>query len=85
MRIISWLFVIAGLALAAFGVVTAVGQAASGAQPWSEELSDNFVFIKVLPFVLGLGVAVGLVMAKTYGPKVRSDGAIRKAKVELLG
>ena len=78
MRIVTWLFVIAGLALTAFGVVTALGQASSGAQPWSEELSDNFVFIKVLPFVLGLGVAVGLVMAKTYGPKVRRDGAIRR-------
>jgi hypothetical protein len=77
-RIVTWLFVIAGLALTAFGVVTALGQASSGVQPWSEELSDNFVFIKVLPFVLGLGVAVGLVMAKTYGPKVRSDGAIRR-------
>jgi cytochrome b subunit of formate dehydrogenase len=77
MRIISWLAVLAGLALAVVGVMTAVGQASSGAQPWSNELSDNFVFIKALPFVLGLGFAVGLLMARTYGPKVRS-GAIRR-------
>ncbi|HEY9325615.1 MAG TPA: hypothetical protein VIS26_03510 [Candidatus Limnocylindria bacterium] len=78
MRIVTWLLVVAGLALAAFGVMTAVGQAASGAQPWSNELSDNFVFIKALPFVLGFGFAVGMLMARSYGPKVRSDGAVRR-------
>lgn len=78
MRIVTWLLVLAGLALTVFGVITVLGQAGSGAQPWSDELSDNFVFIKVLPFVLGLGVAAGLLMARTYGPKVRSDGAIRR-------
>jgi cytochrome b subunit of formate dehydrogenase len=36
------------------------------------------VFIKALPFVLALGFAVGLLMARTYGPKVRSDGAVRR-------
>ena len=78
MRIITWLLVLAGLALTAFGLITVLGQASSGAQPWSAELSDNFVFIKVLPFVLGFGVAAGMLMARTYGPKVRSDGAIRR-------
>jgi cytochrome b subunit of formate dehydrogenase len=77
-RIVTWLLVLAGLALTVFGVITVLGQAGSGAQPWSAELSDNFVFIKALPFVLGLGVAVGLLMARTYGAKVRSDGAIRR-------
>jgi hypothetical protein len=77
-RIVTWLLVVAGLALAAFGVVTAVGQAASGAQPWSNELSDNFVFIKAVPFVLAFGFAVGMLMARSYGPKVRADGAVRR-------
>jgi len=78
MRIITWLLVVAGLVLTAVGVMTVVGQAGSGAQPWSNELSDNFVFIKALPFVLALGFAVGMLMARTYGPKVRSDGAVRR-------
>jgi len=78
MRIVSWLLVAAGLALTALGVVTVVGQAGSGAQPWGVELSDNFVFVKALPFVLGFGIAAGLLMARTYGAKVRSDGAIRR-------
>jgi cytochrome b subunit of formate dehydrogenase len=77
-RIVTWILVAAGLVLAGVGVAAALGQAASGTQPWSNELSDNFVFIKALPFVLGLGLAVGLLMARTYGPKVRSDGAIRR-------
>lgn len=78
MRITSWLLVAAGLALTTVGVVSVVGQAGSGAQPWGVELSDNFVFVKALPFVLGFGIAVGLLMAGTYGSKVRSDGAIRR-------
>ena len=78
MKIVTWLLVLAGLGLTAVGLVTVLGQASSGAQPWSAELSDNFVFVKVLPFVLGFGVAAGLLMARTYGPKVRSDGAIRR-------
>jgi cytochrome b subunit of formate dehydrogenase len=77
-RIVTWLLVAVGLALTAFGVVAVLAQAGSGAQPWSAVLSDNFVFIKALPFVAGLGVAVGLLMARTYGAKVRSDGAIRR-------
>jgi hypothetical protein len=78
MRVVTWIAVLVGLVLAAVGVTAALGQASSGAQPWSTELSDNFVFIKALPFVLGSGVAVGLLMARTYGAKVRSDGAIRR-------
>ncbi|MDP9283316.1 MAG: cytochrome b/b6 domain-containing protein, partial [Chloroflexota bacterium] len=78
MRIVAWLLVVVGLVLTVLGVVAALGQASSGAQPWSNELSDNFVFIKALPFVLAFGVAVGLLMARTYGPKVRSDGAVRR-------
>ncbi|HUG06095.1 MAG TPA: hypothetical protein VMQ78_06130 [Candidatus Limnocylindria bacterium] len=74
----TWLLVVAGLALAVLGVMAVLGQAGSGAQPWSASLSDNFVLIKTLPFILGLGVAVGLLMARTYGPKIRSDGAIRR-------
>ena len=78
MRIVAWLLVAAGLVVTGIGVAAALGQAGSGAQPWGNELSDNFVFVKALPFVLGLGLAVGLVMASTYGAKTRSDGAVRR-------
>jgi cytochrome b subunit of formate dehydrogenase len=77
-RIVSWLLLVAGLVLTVVGVMAVLGQAGSGAQPWGTELSDNFVFVKALPFVLGLGVVTGLVMARTYGPKAPSDGAIRR-------
>lgn len=78
MRTLTWLLVVVGLVLTVVGVMTVLGQAGSGAQPWDNELSDNFVFIKALPFVLGFGVAIGMLMARTYGAKVRSDGAIRR-------
>ena len=78
MRSVTWLLVAVGLVVAVVGLMAAVGQAGSGAQPWGNELSDNFVFIKALPFVLALGFAVGLLMARTYGAKVRADGAIRR-------
>jgi len=54
------LLVLIGAALAVAGALAIVGQAASGAQPWDSELSDNMVFAKAIPFALGLGVAVGL-------------------------
>jgi len=77
-RIVTWLLAVAGLVLVGVGVAAAVGQAGSGAQPWGNELSDNFTFVKALPFVLGFGVAVGLLMSRTYGAKVRADGAVRR-------
>jgi len=77
-RIVSWLLLVVGLVLTVLGVMAVLGQAGSGTQPWGTELADNFVFVKALPFVLGVGVVMGLVMARTHGPKVRSDGAIRR-------
>ncbi|HEV8230690.1 MAG TPA: hypothetical protein VGQ86_12095 [Candidatus Limnocylindria bacterium] len=72
------MLVLIGAALAAAGVATILGQSASGAQPWGVELSDNFIFVKTLPFTLGLGVVVGLLMARTYGPRRAADGAVRR-------
>ena len=55
-----WL--IAGIAAVVTIVAGAaiLGQASSGAQPWSPELSDNLLLAKSIPFALGLGVAVGM-------------------------
>jgi cytochrome b subunit of formate dehydrogenase len=80
MRIVTWLLVLAGLGIAVAGTAAILGQAASGAQPWSHELSDNFVFIKAIPFVLGLGVVVGLLGgAPSRGAgATRPDGAVRR-------
>jgi cytochrome b subunit of formate dehydrogenase len=71
------LIVLAALALAAAGAIAILGQAASGAQPWDPELSDNFVFVKAIPFVLALGVAFGL--ARSRGTRSeRHDGMVRR-------
>ncbi len=54
-----------------------VAQATSGAQPWDPELSDNFVFIKSLPFVLGLGLVTGLI--RSAGPaEQHAGGQVRR-------
>jgi len=79
-RILSLLLVLAGLGIAVAGIATILGQASAGAQPWSNELSDNFVFIKTMPFALGLGVAVGLLGgsgARRRGA-TRADGSVRR-------
>jgi cytochrome b subunit of formate dehydrogenase len=80
MRIVTWLLVLAGLGIAIAGGAAILGQAASGAQPWGNELSDNFVFIKAIPFVLGLGVVVGLLggTPSRGAGATRPDGAVRR-------
>lgn len=80
MRIVTWLLVLAGLGIAVAGVAAILGQAASGAQPWSHELSDNFVFIKTMPFTLGLGAVVGLLggIGSPGARATRADGAVRR-------
>lgn len=80
MRILSLLLVLAGLGVAVAGIATILGQSSGGAQPWSNELSDNFVFVKAMPFALGLGVAVGLLGgsgARRRGA-TRADGSVRR-------
>jgi hypothetical protein len=69
---IKAILVLAGITLAIGGAVMIVAQATSGAQPWDPELSDNFVFIKILPFVVGLGVVTGLF--RSAGPVDEAAG-----------
>ncbi|MBI4495034.1 MAG: hypothetical protein HY690_19850 [Chloroflexi bacterium] len=55
-----------GLALAVAGGVWIVLQQVSGAQPWGPLLSDNVLFAKALPFVVGIGVLLGLSQALNH-------------------
>jgi cytochrome b subunit of formate dehydrogenase len=73
-----WLLVVAAVALAAVGTAAILGQASSGAQPWDPELSDNFIFFKTLPFVMGLGVALGVLRARGTTAPQRRDGRVRR-------
>jgi cytochrome b subunit of formate dehydrogenase len=79
-RIISLLLVLVGVGIAAAGVFTILGQAGTGIQPWSPELSDNFVFIKTMPFALGLGIAAGLLGGSGARRRnaTRADGSVRR-------
>ena len=80
MRGLAFLIAVAGTIGAAVLVVTIAGQAGS-IQPWSNELGDNFVFVRALPAIIGLGVLYGLVggWLSPSGPAARrADGAIRR-------
>jgi len=50
-----------------------IGQAGA-AQPWGSELDDNFIFVRSLPWILGLGVAYGLIAGWLYRPRIDPDG-----------
>ena len=78
-----WLAVLVAAAIGFAGAAAIVSQAGSGAQPWDPELSDNFVFMKAIPFVLALGVALGLFRHPGARRTERraSDGAIRRFSV----
>jgi cytochrome b subunit of formate dehydrogenase len=58
--------VVAGVA--ALTAIVVIGlQVASGAQPWTMLLTDNFVLARSIPFTLGLGVAFGAFRALGRG------------------
>jgi len=70
---LRWVVVIAAVAAGAFGAAQIVQQAASGQQPWDPELTDNFIFIKSIPFVLAVGVAVGLLRGRAGSEERRGE------------
>ena len=75
------LIALAATALTGLGVMNIVANAGNGAQPWSNELGDNFIVVRALPLVLGLGVVYGLVGGWLYPTRPaarRADGAIRR-------
>jgi hypothetical protein len=73
--VLRWIVVIAAIGAAFFGASQILQQAASGQQPWDPELSDNFVFIKSVPFVLALGVAIGLLRGRGGGEERRGGSS----------
>src|SRR5215207_443331 len=64
-------WIVLGLAvlLLLVGLGMNLGQSASSAQPWGQSLFDNFLLARMIPFVLGLGVAVGLARAIGWRPE----------------
>jgi cytochrome b subunit of formate dehydrogenase len=73
---------IALAATAATGVLAMNFAAQAGKlQPWSDELADDFVFVRTLPAILALGVVYGFVGGWLYparGSSGRADGAVRR-------
>lgn len=75
---VRWILVLVGVAIGAVGAYVSVAQSASGLQPWDPELSDNFVFMRLAPFAIALGVVVGLFRGSGPMRTVRRDGAVRR-------
>lgn len=73
-----WVVAAVGLVVTLVAVATIAGQATSGAQPWSSELSDNFLLARSIPFALGLGVVAGLLRGRSRRGERRADGAVRR-------
>jgi hypothetical protein len=74
------LIVLAGTVGTGLVVMTIAGQAGT-IQPWSDELSDDFVFVRALPAIIGLGVLYGIVggwSSASVPAARRADGAIRR-------
>lgn len=62
-------------------LVQGIAAQTGGAQPWSSELADDFVFARALPLLLGLGVLYGLLggwQRSAGAPARRADGAVRR-------
>lgn len=62
-------------------LVAGIASQAGQLQPWSNELSDNFIFVRSLPIVLAIGVAYGLIAGWLYPSRAsarRADGAVRR-------
>jgi cytochrome b subunit of formate dehydrogenase len=81
-RTTAWVLLGAGVLLMLLGLAINLGLSASGAQPWGQLLSDNFVFARSVPFTLGLGVAVGAASSvftnRAEVERRSDDGAIRR-------
>ena len=78
--LLGLLIALAATAVAALLIVNIVNQAGV-AQPWGNELDDNFIFVRALPAILGAGVAYGLIGGWLYArrdPARRADGAVRR-------
>jgi cytochrome b subunit of formate dehydrogenase len=80
-----WLIALAGLGAAVAAGVAALAQAGSGSQPWDPELSDNFVFVKIIPFAVALGVAFGVALGGRRTPAERTGEVRRFAPATVAG
>lgn len=71
----------AGVVVFLVGLGVSYAEWASGNQPWSQLLGDNFLFARSLPFTIGLGIVVGFWRASGWRSGVErraADGAIRR-------
>ena len=80
-RQVGWIVLGGGIILSIIGAVWIVMQGTQGIQPWGPLLSDNVIFAKAMPFILGLGILVGLAHALLEGgpdSERQKDGQVRR-------
>jgi len=86
-RLAAALVALVGAAILVLALVTIAAQQASGVQPFSNELSDNIFFARTIPFVLGAGVAFGMLGAATVMRARRAKpGEVRRfSRATVIG
>src|SRR5687767_3656189 len=63
-----WILLGVAVVLMLVGLGLNLAQANSNLQPWGQSLYDNFFLARMLPFCVGLGIAVGLARAQGWVP-----------------
>jgi cytochrome b subunit of formate dehydrogenase len=86
-RAVTALLMLVGAGLAVFAAMTILAQQGSGVQPWSNELSDNIIFARTVPFVLGFGIAAGMLGAALAGRarNMRTGQVRRFSRATVIG
>jgi cytochrome b subunit of formate dehydrogenase len=65
MRLATLVLFLIGAGVLVAATLNIFAQQSAGAQPWSNELADNIMFARTLPFILAFGVAAGMFGAAT--------------------
>ena len=84
---IGWSVLAVGTIVSIIGAIWLLAQKFQGTQPWGPLLSDNVVFAKSMPFILGLGILAGAAHAlleEGMGLEQRMDGNIRRFSVVTI-
>lgn len=84
---IGWIVLVVGVTISVIGAAWVTAQKLQGTQPWGPLLSDNVIFAKALPFILGVGILIGLahsLLEEGVGLEQGTDGYIRRFSVGTI-
>ena len=86
-RLVAAILVLIGIGIAVAAGMTILAQQSSGVQPWGNELADNIIFARAIPFILGFGIAAGMLGAATARhAQATRDGHVRRfSRATVIG